>query len=105
MSRQLPPGLITFGPDATCDLDTCPVEWSIYTYRPSLPANAFFLAAYAVVGLVHIFLGVRWKSWGFMVGMLLGCISEIIGYVGRIILYNNPFSFNGFMIQISKSKP
>lgn len=32
--------------------------------------------------------------------MMLGCIFEIIGYIGRIILYNNPFNFGGFMIQI-----
>lgn len=37
-----------------------------------------------------------------MVGMQLGCISEIIGYIGRIMLYNNPWSFIGFMIQIGK---
>ncbi|CAG9948029.1 unnamed protein product [Clonostachys rosea f. rosea IK726] len=100
MSRQLPPGTIIFGPDATCTLDTCPVDWSIYSYRPSLPGNATLLALFGVVGIIHTYLGIRWKSWGFMVGMQLGCISEIIGYIGRIMLYNNPWSFIGFMIQI-----
>lgn len=38
-----------------------------------------------------------------MGGMILGCLSEVIGYAGRIMLYNNPFSFVGFMIQIGKS--
>jgi hypothetical protein len=102
MSRQLPPGTIIFGPDATCTLDTCPVDWSIYSYRPSLPGNATLLALFGVVGIIHTYLGIRWKSWGFMVGMQLGCISEIIGYIGRIMLYNNPWSFIGFMIQIGK---
>jgi len=95
-----PPGLSTFGEDTPCTYDTCPIEWSIYRYRPDLGANIFFAAAFAVVGLVHIYLGVRWKSWGFMAGMLLGCASSIIGYVGRILLWDNPFSFNAFMIQI-----
>ncbi|KYK60204.1 RTA1 like protein family [Drechmeria coniospora] len=97
---SVPPGVETFGPDSPCTLDTCPVEWSIYGYRPSLAANVTFLVLFALVGLVHIYLGCRWRSWGFMVGMILGCLSEIIGYAGRIMLWSNPFSFVGFMIQI-----
>lgn len=102
MSAQLPPDIKPFGPDSNCDLNTCPVELSLYTYRPSLAANATFLALFVLIGLVHGYLGYRWRSWGFMVGMLLGCMSEVIGYAGRIMLYNNPFSFAGFMIQIGR---
>jgi hypothetical protein len=32
--------------------------------------------------------------------MILGCITECIGYAGRIISWNNPFSLNGFLINI-----
>jgi hypothetical protein len=103
MSNHLPPKVITFGSDATCNLDNCPVEWSLYGYRPSLAANASFLAIFLLIGLVHGYLGYRWRSWGFMTGMLLGCVSEVVGYGGRIMLYNNPFSFVGFMVQIGKS--
>ncbi|EQL00290.1 sphingoid long-chain base transporter RSB1 [Ophiocordyceps sinensis CO18] len=95
-----PPGYTTFGPSANCTLDICPEETSIYGYRPSLGANAAFLAIFALLGLVHTYLGVRWKSFGFMSGMLAGCLCEVIGYAGRIMLFNNPFSFGGFMIQI-----
>ncbi|KAG6006664.1 hypothetical protein E4U21_006809 [Claviceps maximensis] len=100
MSEQLPRDVVAFGPDSTCNLSNCPVEISLYGYRPSLAANVTFLALFALVGLAHGYLGYRWRSWGFMVGMLLGCLSEVIGYAGRIMLYNNPFSFAGFMIQI-----
>ncbi|KAF5644724.1 RTA1 like family [Fusarium tjaetaba] len=89
-----------FGSDSPCNLDTCPVEWSIYSYRPSLAANIVFVVLFSLIGLVHAYLGFRWKSWGFMTGMLLGCVSEIVGYVGRIMMWYNPFSFNAFMIQI-----
>ncbi|KAM4057115.1 RTA1 like protein [Hirsutella rhossiliensis] len=99
-SGELPPGLKTFGPSANCTLDICPAEWSIYGYQPSLGANATFLVMFAILGLVHTYLGVRWRSWGFMSGMIVGCLCEIIGYAGRIILFNNPFSFGGFMVQI-----
>lgn len=98
----LPPGKISFGPEANCDLDTCPLMYSVFTYRPSLPANVLFLIIFAIIGIVHGYLGWRWKSWGFMVCMLLGCTFEIIGYVGRIMMWQNPFDFYGFLIQISK---
>ncbi|EFY92456.1 RTA1 like protein [Metarhizium acridum] len=100
MSKHLPPGVKTIGPDANCTLDNCPAEWSIYGFRPSLAANATFLGLFILVGLAHGYLGFRWRSWGFMGGMILGCLSEAIGYAGRIMLYNNPFSFVGFMVQI-----
>ena len=32
--------------------------------------------------------------------MILGCVTEVLGYTGRIISWNNPFSLNGFLIQI-----
>ncbi|KAF5024458.1 hypothetical protein F66182_3467 [Fusarium sp. NRRL 66182] len=89
-----------FGPDSPCNLDTCPIEWSLYGYRPSLAANIVFVVLFSLIGFAHAYLGFRWKSWGFMTGMLLGCISEVIGYAGRIMMWYNPFSFNGFMIQI-----
>ncbi|EGR48556.1 uncharacterized protein TRIREDRAFT_107294 [Trichoderma reesei QM6a] len=100
MSQDPPPGTITFGSDTTCDLHSCPVEWSIYGYRPSLAANVIFVVLFAIAGIVHLFLGFRWRTWGFTIPVLIGCITEIIGYVGRIILWNNPFSFIGFIIQI-----
>ncbi|KAK5995475.1 Efflux pump himE [Cladobotryum mycophilum] len=95
-----PFNVITFGPNANCTLDICPVEWSVYQYRPSLAANITFLTLFGIAMLIHIFLGFRWRSWGFMGFMIFGCVVEMGGYAGRIILYNNPWSFGGFMTQI-----
>ncbi|KAI5458617.1 RTA1 like protein-domain-containing protein [Mariannaea sp. PMI_226] len=91
---------VFFGPDANCTLALCPIQWSVYQYRPSLAANSIFIALFSVAMFVHIFLGIRWKSWFYMIMMICGCLMEIMGYAGRIILYNNPWSFGGFMIQI-----
>jgi hypothetical protein len=96
------PVLIAFGSDANCTLSTCPVEESILSYRPWLAANVIFAAFFGTIALIHVYLGWRWKSWGFMIGMILGCASEVIGYIGRIMLWQNPFSFPGFMIDIGK---
>jgi predicted ferric reductase len=97
----IPEGVIPFGSNTNCNLDVCPVEWSLYGYRPSREANYTFVALFTLLGLLHVILGVRWKSWGFMVGMILGSLCEVIGYVGRIMLWTNPFHYKAFMIQIS----
>lgn len=92
---------IPFGPHANCTLDvTCTIEESVYRYRPSLAANGSFIAFYGLAFIVHLWLGFRWKAWWFTAFMLLGCVDEVVGYVGRIMLWYNPFSFPGFMIQI-----
>lgn len=95
-----PGGLVTFGPHANCTLDLCPIEYSVYKYRPSVPANAIFVALFGVSIVGHVILGIRWRQWNFMALMIVGCLVEIGGYAGRLILYNNPFSFGGFMDQI-----
>jgi hypothetical protein len=76
------------------------VELSVYGYRPSLPLSGLLIGVYAIVAVVQIFLGLRYKSWTFMTAMVLGCADEIIGYVGRIILWQNPWNHSGFIIQI-----
>lgn len=103
--RGLPPDVILFGPDGNCTLEICPVEASLYGYRPSLSASIAFIVLYALAACIHIYLGWRWKKWFFMIAMVLGALNAIAGYTGRIILYNNPFDFSGFMLQIGKKPP
>ncbi|KAK1729706.1 hypothetical protein CaCOL14_006665 [Colletotrichum acutatum] len=96
----LPPYIVTFGPKSNCTLDICPLEYSLYKYRPNLAVNILFLALFALAGAVHVVLGIKWRQWWFMAFMLAGCLSEIVGYVGRIVMYKNPFEFIAFMLQI-----
>lgn len=91
---------VTFGPDANCTLDLCPISTSVYEYRPSLAANITFIALFAIAMVIHIILGFRWKQWWYMACMVVGCIDEIMGYAGRIWLYYSPWKFEAFMIQI-----
>ncbi|KAK4154410.1 RTA1 like protein-domain-containing protein [Chaetomidium leptoderma] len=95
-----PPYVVFFGPKANCTLDICPLEYSVYGYRPSLAANLTFIALYAIAAVIHAYLGFRWKQWWFMGCMLVGAVNAILGYVGRVMLYYNPFNFNAFMLQI-----
>ncbi|KAG5764466.1 hypothetical protein H9Q72_007436 [Fusarium xylarioides] len=96
----LPGGLISFGSDANCTLELCPLESSILRYQPNLPANAIFIGAFGLSMALHIFQGIKMKTWGFMASMMAGCILEIIGYIGRLVIHDNPFDFIGFLLQI-----
>lgn len=104
---QWPPGeiwvdLIPFGPSANCTLTLCPVEWGVFGYRPSISANSALLAIFGVLLLLHTAQGFTYRAWGYMGCMVAGCVLQIVGYVGRIMLHGNPFSFNAFLMQISK---
>ncbi|KAI1206553.1 RTA1-domain-containing protein [Annulohypoxylon truncatum] len=92
--------LIPFGPDATCTLDLCPLEMSVLQYRPSLASSIAFICIFSSLLLIHGILGFLWKSWWFLGCTTVGCVTEIIGYAGRVMLFYNPFSFAGFMMQI-----
>ncbi|KAF3076038.1 Sphingoid long-chain base transporter RSB1 [Trichoderma lentiforme] len=91
---------IHFGPNANCTLELCSIDESVYGYRPSLAANVIFAGLFTLALGVHAYLGARWKTWTFMWCLILSCLHEITGYVGRIIMWNNPWSFAGFIIQI-----
>lgn len=93
---------ITGGKDSNCTIAVCPVELSVYGYRPSLPLSAVLIALYAISIIVQVVLGWRYKTWGYMTAMILGAVDEIIGYVGRILMYQNPFAQPGFIMQIGE---
>jgi RTA1 like protein len=84
----------------SCDLAHCDVRDSIMYYRPSLAANAAFLALFAFSGIAHIAQGTITRKPYFLGAMICGCTAEVIGYIGRLISWNNPFSLNGFLIGI-----
>jgi hypothetical protein len=97
-NSTLPSKLVGYGPDTNCTLQVCPIDSSALEYRLSLAASGTVISLFALTMAIHIAQGVRWKTWGFMVAMLLGCVDEIVGYSGRIMLYYNPFSFGGFLL-------
>lgn len=80
-----------------CTLDTCPLTDSVYQYRPSLAANVVMLVLFAVTLVAHVVQGWIWRQRVFGILMFFGCLTEVIGYVGRIISWDNPFSQTGFL--------
>lgn len=105
-SDQAPNYLISYGPDENCTLTPgptyCPPDVGVYEYRPKLSANIVFIALFFLAMLIHIALGIKYRTWTFLFCIFWGCVSELIGYGGRVMLWENPFSFPGFLIQISR---
>jgi hypothetical protein len=86
--------------DALCTLSTCDLTLAHFTYIPSLGGNAFLAAIFGVCFVAQVGLGVRYKTWGFMIAALFGLAAEDIGYAGRILMNQNPFSKNDFLIYL-----
>lgn len=83
-----------------CTVSICPIELSVYGYRPSLAASGTLIGLYALCIGIQVLLGFRYKSWWFMGCMVTGCIVEILGYVGRIMYWSNPWNDSAFILQI-----
>ena len=78
---------------ASCTLQTCPLSSSYYAYRPSLPANAVFLALFSLSLTCFVLQAALSRRFvGFSLAMISGCILEVLGYVGRIMSWWNPFN-------------
>lgn len=84
--------------NSSCTLDTCPLALAEIEYDPSLGGNAFYIAIFALLLTIQVFLGLRYRTWGFLVGAAGGLILEVVGYAGRIQLHFNPFHKNPFVM-------
>ncbi|RHZ67298.1 hypothetical protein CDV55_107863 [Aspergillus turcosus] len=82
---------------APCTLETCPLDWALVRYLPSLPGNALYLALFLIMLLVQIYHGIRSRTWSYLACMIGGLLLEVVGYGGRLMLHSNPFNFSGFL--------
>ncbi|OKL57332.1 hypothetical protein UA08_07453 [Talaromyces atroroseus] len=78
----------------------CPVQGTIYGYAPNFAANVAFCAIFGILCLVQLAQLLKWRMWSFGIAVILGAVSEVIGYVGRLILHSNAYSNVGFETQI-----
>lgn len=86
-----------------CTTKTCPKEMQTIDYVPSLGGNAFFLALFAIILISQIAAGIKWKTWSFTGCVFGGLVLEVIGYVARIQIHDNPFKSDPFLMYVCTS--
>lgn len=77
----------------SCTFEICNIDDSFYGYRPSRAANIAFAAIFGfslAAFVLQSFISRRFI--GFSIAMILGTLCELIGYIGRILMYNNPWA-------------
>jgi membrane protein YdbS with pleckstrin-like domain len=79
---------------------TCPVEATVYGYYPSLGGNITLCIIFSILCLSHIPLMIRYKLWTYSTFVGIGCFGEAVGYVGRIVMNDNPWNKVGFKMQL-----
>ncbi|OJD14575.1 hypothetical protein AJ78_05093 [Emergomyces pasteurianus Ep9510] len=85
----------------SCTFETCNISESYYGYRPSRSANIAFTVVFGISFITYILQAFTSKRFlGFSIAMILGTLSEVIGYIGRVLMSDNPWAENPFMTQI-----
>ncbi|KAF6220747.1 hypothetical protein HO133_003180 [Letharia lupina] len=92
--------LLPRGQDCTNISADCPVSQSFYGYSPSLGPDITLLVLFSMALVGHGVQGWYYRAWGTLTAMLWGCICEVLGYIGRLMMHPNAFNLNGFLIQI-----
>ncbi|KAK3989109.1 sphingoid long-chain base transporter RSB1 [Cladorrhinum sp. PSN332] len=86
----------------TCDEVSayCPVKATTLGYFPNEGVNIFLAIGYGLAALLTLATGLWKRTWGFSIAVFAGCALECIGYVGRVLLAENPWNGDAFKIQI-----
>lgn len=78
----------------------CLKEYGSLHYIPSTAGNAVYLGIFGAAIIANLYLGIRYKTWGYMAAMLGGTLLEIVGYAGRIMMIDDIFNDNNFIIYL-----
>ncbi|KAJ5771693.1 RTA1 domain protein [Penicillium odoratum] len=78
----------------------CPVSATTYGYRPNLGGNCFFAAIFGLCAIYNLIVGIKSRLTMFTIALTVGSLMELAGYIGRILMHNNPWDNSGFELQI-----
>lgn len=81
-----------------CSLGKCPIEYAMLSYLPTVTGNSVYIALFGILLALQTFLGLRYRTWGVLIGTTCCFLLEIIGYIGRIIMHSNPFPLGNFLL-------
>ncbi|KAF2430805.1 RTA1 like protein family [Tothia fuscella] len=84
-----------------CTFETCGLRLSYWAYLPSIAANGLFTGLFSLSLALFLIQAIYSRRFvAFSVSMLCGSVLEVLGYVGRVMSYHNPFGETGFLLQI-----
>ncbi|KAI5205408.1 putative RTA1 domain protein [Aureobasidium subglaciale] len=83
-----------------CKLGVCSLDYAQIEYVPTFAGNLAYLIVFAVFLPAQIGLVWKYRTWGYFVGMFCGILLEILGYVARVLLHDNPFDFDQFVLYL-----
>ncbi|KAL4914838.1 RTA1 like protein-domain-containing protein [Aspergillus aurantiobrunneus] len=95
--EQMPTNLTLLENPDLCTVETCPLSMASVEYIPLLWCQILFMAIFGAAAIAQLGLGIRYKTWTFMVAMVLGLIGEVVGYGGRVSLHDDPFNGDAFL--------
>jgi hypothetical protein len=72
----------------------CPPDGSSLGYAPNMAASISFVALFGASLAAQVAMGWKYKTWTFLIAMALGSTTECIGYLGRILMHNNPYKLS-----------
>lgn len=80
----------------------CPVEATLYSYRPNAGGNGFFTAAFTILFITQVVsvCCLRVRTWTYMINLAIGTGFEVVGYVARLKMNSNPWSSTGTSAQL-----
>lgn len=85
---------------SVCKLGTCPLEYGMVHYQPTLFGSVFYLVIFAALLIIYVIQLRHWNAWSFSYCMLSGLALELVGYLGRIQMHCDPFAPNPFLAYV-----
>lgn len=86
--------------DCTSVSELCPVEATTYGYYPALGPNAALLAVFGLLLIAQLAFGAFKRVYAYSFAIAAGCLIEVVGYAGRLIMNDNPWDETGIRMQI-----
>lgn len=78
----------------------CPVIATTYGYYPNFGGNIFFTILFGICAILSVAFGVKSRTWTYTAALFSGTVLECLGYVGRVMMHDNPWSGDAFKLQI-----
>jgi hypothetical protein len=68
-----------------CTLQTCDLSLSSFNYLPTVAGNSIYAAIFGLFILIQLFLGIKHKTWGYMIATILG----LVGFLRPVLYWHN----------------